>query len=71
MMEGVIAKGLTVTCSDGSIHEGVELLLNDGKRIYRAPDGRKLCVELVTSGTFNVPLIVYATTIRNCPMEVD
>jgi hypothetical protein len=70
-MEGLIATGLTVTCSDGSIHEGVQLWLSDGKRIYKAPDGRKLCVELITAGTFNVPPMVYATAIQNCPMEVD
>jgi hypothetical protein len=71
MMEELIATGLTVTCSDGSCHESVELWLNDGKRIYKAPDGCKLCVELITAGRFNVPLMVYATAICKCPMEVD
>jgi hypothetical protein len=71
MMEALIAQDLTVTCADGSSHEGVELWLKDGKRIYKAPNGAKLRAELITAGTFNVPLMVYATTIRSYPMEVD
>jgi hypothetical protein len=71
MIEGLIATGLAVTCSDGSCHENVELWLNNGKRIYKAPDGRKLCVELVTAGTFNVPLMIYATSVSRCPIEME
>jgi hypothetical protein len=71
MIKGLIATALTVTCTDGCIHHDVELWLNDGNRIYKSSDGRKLCVELVTAGTFNVPLTFYATVVRNCPMEVD
>jgi hypothetical protein len=71
MMEQIIAKDLSVTCHDGSFHKNVTLKVCDGKRIYTDPDGRKLCVELVTAGTFNVSLTFYATVVRNCPMEVD
>ena len=71
MMEQIIAKDLNVTCHDGSCHENVTLKVCNGKRIYTDPDGCKLCVELVTAGKFNVPLMVYATAICKCPMEVD
>ena len=71
MMERVIAKNLTVTCSDGSCHENVTLTVCDNKRVYTAPDGCKLCVELITAGTFNVPLTAYTAIVRGCPMEVD
>jgi hypothetical protein len=52
MMEQVIAKNLTVTCSDGSCHENVTLTVCDNKRVYTAPDGCKLCVENITAERF-------------------
>lgn len=71
MMERLIGKNLTVTCNDGSNHEGVELWLKDGKRIYKALNGTKLCVELTKAGTFYVSPIVYARAVCRCPIEVN
>lgn len=71
MMEQVIAKNLTVTCSDGSCHENVTLTICDNKRIYTAPDGCKLCVEKINGGTFLVSPSIVSRIFCNCPMEVD
>ena len=71
MMEQVIAKNLTVTCSDGSCHENVTLTVCNNKRVYTAPDGCKLCVENIDSGTFLVSTQLVTRIFCNCPVEVD
>ena len=71
MMEQVIAKNLTVTCSDGSCHENVTLTVCDNKRVYTAPDGCNLCVKNIDSGTFLVSTQLVTRIFCNCPVEVD
>ena len=71
MMEQIIAKNLSVTCHDGSCHESVTLKVCDGKRIYAATDGRKLCVEKINSGTFLISAELATMIHCSCPMEVD
>jgi hypothetical protein len=69
MTEQLIAKDLTVTCSDGSCHCDVVLLLRNGKRVYRAHDGQRLCVEKLDGGVFLVSPMAAAMIMKNCPME--
>jgi hypothetical protein len=71
MMEQIIARDLSVTCHGGSCHENVTLKVCDGKRIYAAPDGRKLCVEKINGGTFLVSVRIATMILCSCPMEVD
>jgi hypothetical protein len=71
MSEHLIAKDLSVTCSDGSCHENVTLNVCNGKRIYTDPDGRKLCVEKINGGTFLISAQLATIIHCGCPMEVD
>ena len=71
MTEHLIAKDLTVTCKDGSCHCDVELLVRDGKRVYQAPNGKKLCVEKIDGGIFLVPPMVATLVMCNCPLEEE
>jgi hypothetical protein len=71
MSEHLIAKDLSVTCSDGSCHENVTLSVYNGKRVYMDPDGRKLCVEKINGGTFLVSAQLATMIHCRCPMEVD
>jgi hypothetical protein len=71
MMERLIAKDLSVTCSDGSCHKNVTLKVCNGKRIYTNPHGRKLCVEKINGGTFLVSAQLATMIHCSCPMEVD
>lgn len=71
MTEHVVAVGLAVTCEDGTMHSDVTLTVRDGKRVYEAPDGRKLCVCKTNGGAFLVSPMVATMIICNCPMEVD
>jgi hypothetical protein len=70
-MERMIAKDLSVTCSDGSTHDGVTLWLRDGKRAYVTQNGVKLCVETINGGVFLVGPADATIITCNCPMEVD
>jgi hypothetical protein len=71
MTNRVIAKNLTVTCSDGSCHENVTLTVCHNKRIYTAPDGCKLCVKKINGGTFLVSASLATMIFCGCPLEVD
>ena len=71
MTNRVIAKNLTVTCSDGSCHENVTLTVCHNKRIYTAPNGCKLCVKKINGGTFLVSASLATMIFCSCPMEVD
>jgi hypothetical protein len=71
MSKHLIAKDLSVTCSDGSCHENVTLSVCNGKRIYTNLDGHKLCVEKINGGTFLVSAQLATMIQCNCPMEVD
>ena len=71
MIEHLIAKDLSVTCSDGSCHEDVTLKVCNGKRIYTDPDGCKLCVEKINGGMFLVSPQLATMIQCRCPMEVD
>lgn len=71
MSNYLIAKDLNVTCHDGSCHGDVVLNVCDGKRIYTDPDGCKLCVDKINSGTFLVSAELATMIHASCPMEVD
>lgn len=71
MTEHLIAKDLTVICPDGSEHPGVTLIIRDGKRFYRTPDGMHLCAERIEGGLFLVSAEVATAIMSCCPMEVD
>jgi len=71
MTERLIAKGLKVTCKDGSTHSDVVFLVRDGKRVYQTSDGKRLCVDKVDGGMFVVPLMVATMIMCNCPMEEE
>ena len=71
MTKHLIAKDLSVTCSDGSCHDDVTLNVCNGKRVYTNPDGCKLCVEKINGGTFLISAQLATMIQCSCPMEVD
>jgi hypothetical protein len=71
MTEHLVAKDLTVTCEDGSCQCDVVLLVRDGKRVYKAADGKSLCVKRMESGVFLVSPAIATVIICNCPMEEE
>jgi len=70
-MERMIAKGLSVTCSDGSRYQNVTLWLRDGKRIYLSEKQEKLCVEKISAGVFLIGPADATMIHCTCPMEVN
>jgi hypothetical protein len=71
MTERLIAKGLTVTCKDGSTHSDVLLLEGDGKRVYQAPNGQTLCIDKAGGGMYFVSPMIATMILCNCPMEEE
>ena len=71
MNDRMIAKGLTVTCADGTTRSDVVMLLRHGKRVYQAPSGETLCVKQARGGVYGVSPMTLTAICCSCPLEEE
>lgn len=66
-MRQLLAINLQVRCTDGAIHDGVKLFVEDNRRVYVADDGIELSgVDCVERCVAVVPPMVLAMALHAC-----
>ena len=66
-MRQLLAINLQVCCTDGVVHDGVKLFVENNRRVYVAADGSELSdVDCIEKCTAVVPPMVLAMALHAC-----
>lgn len=68
MNDRILGLDLSVSCKDGTVHDGVSLRIENGYRVFESADGQRLDVAAIQGGAIAASPLEYAIICRRYPI---